>query len=190
MSCKDSTLAASAASVRRVLFGPLVLLFALGGGCRNADQQATRLLRDAEAAMSRQQWDAAFAKAHEAVLLAGLSEGVQTQARLKEDQARAELQAQINYARFSGAVDNDADTAVAAYRDLPATSYYRGLGKEAYERVRPTYIADHLEKAQAALANRRCADVKTQTQLVLDVDAANAKALDLGKQPCTVRKDE
>ena len=49
-----------------------------------------------------------------------------------------------------------------SYRDLPATSYYRTQGKDAYERVRPTYIADHLEKGQTALTNHRCADASEE----------------------------
>lgn len=164
------------------------LLLLGAAGCKSADQRAAGLLKEAEAALARQQWDAAFAKAREAAQLSGLSEATQAQARLKEEQARAEIQASTQYARFAGAVDGDIDTAVAAYRDLPAASYYRGLGKEAYERIRPAYLTDHLAKAQAALDNGRCADVKPQAQLVLDVDPTNEKALTLSKAPCPAPK--
>lgn len=165
-----------------------LLLLCGAAGCKSADERAAGVLKEAEAALGRQQWDAAFAKAREAAQLSGISEATRDQARLKEEQARAELQASTQYARFAGAVDGDIDTAVAAYRDLPAASYYRGLGKEAYERIRPAYIADHLGKAQAALDNGRCGDVKPQAQLVLDVDPSHEKALALSKAPCPAQK--
>ncbi len=165
---------------------PVLLALTIAGpaGCKNPEREAAALLKEADAELARQKWEPAFAKAHEAAQLGGLSEATRDQARLKEEQARAELQAQTQYARFLGAVDNDHDTAVAAYRDLPATSYYRQQGKDAYDKVKPAYIEDHMEKARAARTNHRCDDFKAQVQLVLEVDPGYTGALELSKQSC------
>lgn len=176
---------------RRARLVPLLaaLLASPLSGCKKPDEQAARLLTEADGALARQQWDQAFAKAHEAALLGGVSEGVKDQARLKEEQARAEMQAQSQYARFVGALDNDVDTAVGAYRDLPQASYYRQQGKESFEKVRPQYVSDHLGKAEGALKNGRCDDWKAQVQLVLDIDPSNGKALELRKASCEAKKE-
>lgn len=170
----------------RFLLPALILtLMAATGGCRkNPDEQAAPLLKEVETALSQQKWEMAQEKAQEAVRLPGLSEALRDQVRLKEEQARSEQQAKSQYARFVGNVDTDHDTAVSAYRDLPATSYYRQQGKDAYDKLRPIYISEHIEKAQAALTNGRCDDAKTQFQLVMEVDGANARALELSKMPC------
>lgn len=169
-------------SACRVLLVAALLLPALG--CKKPDEQAIRMLKDADDALTRQAWDQAFKRAHDAAQLPGISDGIKDQARVKEEQARSELQAQSQYARFVGALENDVDTAVGAYRDLPQGSYYRQQGKDGYERVRPQYVSDHLEKAEGALKNQRCADWKAQVQLVLDVDPSNGKALELGRARC------
>ena len=78
------------------------------------------------------------------------------QAKLKVDQARSEQQARQQYQRFVGNKDTDTDVAVAAYRDLPETSVYRQLGRADYEKLRPQFITDHIEKAESALQNGRC----------------------------------
>jgi hypothetical protein len=184
------TMTMSARLMNGLVVGVLVSGLLVSAGCRKPDDQARRLLQSADEALARQKWDEAFARAHEAVQISGLSDAVRDQARLKEEQARAELQAQAQYARFMGAVDTDHDTAVAAYRDLPANSYYRQQAKDAYERIKPQFISDHLEKAQQALTNKRCDDAKAQLQLILDVDSGNARALELSKQPCTVKPAE
>jgi hypothetical protein len=74
---------------------------------------------------------------------------------------------------------------MAAYRDMAQGSYYRTLAKSEYDRILPTYIDDHLEKATSANFNGRCTDAKQQLQLVLDVDPQNTKAVELSKKPCS-----
>lgn len=154
-------------------------------GCRkdHADE-ARALLRQAEEALAHQQWEVAQGHTARIAALSGLPEALRDQARLREEQARAEVAARAQYARFAGSLETDPDTAVAAYKELPQTSYYRAQAREAYERLRPAYVSAHLEKARTALQNHRCDDAKAQLQLVLDVDAANAAAIELGKTPC------
>jgi hypothetical protein len=84
-----------------------------------------------------------------------------------------------------GHKDTDVDVSVAAYRDMPESSYYRQVTRADYDKLRPGYISDHLDKAAAALQNGRCPDFKAQVQLVIDVDPQNQKAMELGKKPCT-----
>lgn len=157
-------------------------------GCRKPDEQAGRLLREAEEALARQQWEQAFDRARQAASVAGISDGLRSQARRREEQARSELQARSQYARFLGALDTDPDTAVRAYRDLPDGSLYRQEGREAFERILPQYISDHLDRAEQALKNGRCEDWKNELQLVLEVDATHARALALRGRSCTPAK--
>ena len=81
-------------------------------------------------------------------------------------------------------MNTEYDTAIAAYRDMPENSYYRQQAKADYEKIRPSFIEDHLNRAQSALGGGRCEDVKAQLQLVLDVDPQNAKAIEVSKKPC------
>jgi hypothetical protein len=78
---------------------------------------------------------------------------------------------------------------MAAYRDMAQGSYYRTLAKSEYDRILPTYIDDHLEKATSANFNGRCTDAKQQLQLVLDVDPQNTKAVELSKKPCSKKAE-
>ncbi|MCS6914869.1 MAG: hypothetical protein RMK29_19945 [Myxococcales bacterium] len=153
--------------------------------CRKPDEQASRLLQQAEEALARQQWEQAFDRARQAASVAGISEALRHQAHLKEEQARRELQAQSQYARFVGALDTDPDTAVRAYRDLPEGSFYRQQGREAFERILPQYISDHLERAEQAFQHGRCQDGTAELQLVLEVDATNARAQALRGKGCS-----
>lgn len=151
-------------------------------GCR-ADSQARRLLQEADAAIARQQWEVAQARAAAVAGISGVGDALRDQARLREEQARAEVAARALYVRFQGSAESDPDSAIQAYRELPQTSYYRAQAREAYERLRPAYVAAHLEKARNAILGHRCDEGKAQLQLVLDIDPANAVAIGLGKLP-------
>jgi hypothetical protein len=45
---------------------------------------------------------------------------------------------------------------------MPEGSHYRQQARADYEKLRPGYVADHLERADAALKNSRCTDFKAQ----------------------------
>ena len=142
------------------------------------------MTKEVDAALAQQKWELAEKKAQEIVNMAKLSDVSRDQAKLKLEQARSEQQAKLQYQKFVGYVNTEYDTAVAAYRDMPESSYYRQQAKADYDKIRPGYIEDHLGRAQSALGGARCDDVKAQLQLVLDVDPQNSKAMDIGKKPC------
>jgi hypothetical protein len=155
------------------------------GGCgKDPEVRAVVLSKEVDAALGQQKWEVAEKKAQEIIGLAKLSDVSRDQAKLKLDQARSEEQAKVQYQKFVGYMNTEYDTAVAAYRDMPETSYYRQQAKADYEKIRPNFIEDHLARAQSALGGVRCDDFKAQLQLVLDVDAQNSKAIELGKKPC------
>ena len=185
---RTGPLASSSRALLRCSAGALLLVVALGAGCKDHELRAVQLTKDVDAALAAQKWELAEKRAQEILTLGKLSEFSRDQAKLKLDQARSEQQAKIQYQKFVGYMNTDADTAIGAYRDMPEGSYYRQQAKDEYLRLRPAYITDHLEKAEHAQNNGRCDDVKPQLQLVLDVDPQNAKALELGKKPCTKRE--
>jgi hypothetical protein len=162
----------------------------LGGvGCsKDPEVVAVSLSKEVDAALAAQKWELAEKKAQEIVNLAKLSDVSRDQAKLKLDQSKSEQQAKLQYQKFIGYVNSETDTAVGAYRDMPESSYYRQQAKPEYDKLRPTYIDDHLTRAQSALGGGRCDDVKAQLQLVLDVDPQNGKAIDIGKKPCPAKK--
>lgn len=164
--------------------GLLALALASLGGCKDPEVRAVQITKEVDAALAAQKWELAEKKAQEILALGKLSEFSRDQAKLKLDEARSEQQARVHYQKFTGYLATEPDTAIAAYRDMPEASYYRQQAKPEYDRLRPAYIADHLEKAEQALSNGRCDDAKPQIQLVLDVDPQNAKAMELGKKPC------
>lgn len=158
-----------------------LLLFACG---KNPEQKAAEIGKEVDAALSTQHWEQAEKKAQEILAIAKISDATRDQAKLKLEQAKSEQLAKTLYQKFSGAAGTDHDTAMAAFRDMAQGSYYRGLAKTEYERILPSYIEDHLEKANSASFNGRCADAKQQLQMVFDVDPQNQKAVELGKKPC------
>lgn len=158
-----------------------LLLFACG---KNPEQKAAEISKEVDAALGSQRWEQAEKKAQEILAIGKLSDATRDQARLKLEQAKSEQQAKSHYQRFSGAAGTDHDTAMAAYRDMAQGSYYRTLAKTEYDRILPSYLEDHLEKATSANFNGRCPDAKQQLQLVLDADPQNAKAVELSKKPC------
>lgn len=171
------------------LAGPalgLGLLLGLGaGGCaKDPEIQAVTLTKEVDAALGQQKWELAEKKAQDIVNLPRLSDVSRDQAKLKVEQARSEQQARLQYQKFVGYVNSEYDTAVAAYRDMPESSYYRQQARADYEKIRPSFIEDHLTRAQSALGGGRCEDVKAQLQLVLDVDPQNGKAIEIGKKSC------
>jgi hypothetical protein len=161
----------------------------MGLGCgKDPEVKAVELTKQVDLLFTQHKWEQGEKKAQEILSLSGLSAPSRDQAKLKVDQARSEQQARQLYQRFVGNKDTDSDSAVAAYRDLPETSVYRQLGRGEFEKLRPQFIADHIEKADSALQNGRCADGKSHLQQILDVDPQNQKAMDLAKKPCA-KKD-
>ncbi len=163
-----------------------ILLLACG---KNPEEKAAEIAKDVDAALGTQRWEQAEKKAQEILAIAKLSDATRDQARLKLEQAKSEQQAKLHFQRFSGAAGTDHDTAMAAFRDMAQGSYYRTLAKSEYDRILPSYVEDHLEKAGSATFNGRCTDAKQQLQLVLDVDPQNAKAVELSKKPCTKKAE-
>jgi len=154
-------------------------------GCaKDPEIQAVTMTKEVDAALAQQKWELAEKKAQDIVNLPKLSDVSRDQAKLKVEQARSEQQAKLQYQKFVGYVNSEYDTAVAAYRDMPESSYYRQQARADYEKIRPSFIEDHLTRAQSALGGGRCEDVKAQLQLVLDVDPQNGKAIEIGKKPC------
>lgn len=166
------------------LFAGFALCGAWAGCAKDPEVLAVAMSKEVDAALAQQKWEQAEKKALEIVNLPKLSDVSRDQAKLKVEQARSEQQAKIQYQKFVGYVNTEYDTAVAAYRDMPESSYYRQQAKADYDKIRPSFIDDHLTRAQSALGGGRCDDVKAQLQLVLDVDAQNAKAIEIGKKPC------
>ncbi len=154
---------------------------------KDFEVRAQVLGKEIDKAFAQQKWEIGEKKAQEILAMSGLPAQLHDQAKLKLDQARSEQQAKLQYARFSSHLMSDPDVAVAAYRDMPESSYYRQLARPDYEKLRLVYVAAHLEKAVAAERSSRCADIKTQVQMVLDVDPQNQKAMDLGKKPCSAK---
>lgn len=173
-----------ASSHRTVLGAVAVMMWLSLVGCKDPEVVAVDLTKEVDLAIAAQKWELAEKKAQEIVNLPKLSEVSRDQAKLKLEQARSEQQARVHYQKFSGYVSSDYDIAVAAYRDMPEGSYYRQLAKTDYERIRSSYIQDHLEKAESALHNSRCEDSKKHVQMVLDVDAQHTQAIELSKKPC------
>ncbi|HNN91863.1 MAG TPA: hypothetical protein PKI03_06330 [Pseudomonadota bacterium] len=151
---------------------------------KDPEVKAVELTKQVDTLFAQHKWEQGEKKAQDILSLSGLSAPSRDQAKLKVDQARSEQQARQQYQRFVGNKDTDTDVAVAAYRDLPETSVYRQLGRGDYEKLRPQFITDHIEKAESALQNGRCADGKSHLQQILDVDPQNQKAMDLAKKPC------
>ena len=167
--------------------GFLSLLLGAGSALhcgKDPEVKAVELTKQVDVLFAQHKWEQGEKKAQDILALSGLSAPSRDQAKLKVDQARSEQQARQQYQRFVGNKDTDTDVAVAAYRDLPETSVYRQLGRGDYEKLRPQFITDHIEKAESALQNGRCADGKSHLQQILDVDPQNQKAMDLAKKPC------
>lgn len=167
--------------------GFLSLLLGAGSALhcgKDPEVKAVELTKQVDVLFTQHKWEQGEKKAQDILALSGLSAPSRDQAKLKVDQARSEQQARQQYQRFVGNKDTDTDVAVAAYRDLPETSVYRQLGRADYEKLRPQFITDHIEKAESALQNGRCPDGKSHLQQVLDVDPQNQKAMDLAKKPC------
>lgn len=170
---------------KRSLVAAALALLLLAPACgKNPETQAASLLREVERALSQQQWELAEKKAQEAANLPKLSEATRDQAKLKLEQARSEQQALKLYQKFVGHASTDHDVAVGSYKDMPETSYYRQLARPEFDRIRPSYVEDHLERAKSAHFNGRCDDAKHELQLILDVDAQNRKAMELNKAAC------
>jgi hypothetical protein len=164
-------------------------LFCAAPGCsKDPEVRAVEITKEVDALFAQQKWEAGEKKAQEILALSGLSGTSRDQAKLKLDQAKSEQQAKPLFVKFMGHKDTDPDVAVAAYRDMPENSYYRQTARADYDKIRPGYISDHLEKATAARDNGRCADWKAQVQLVLDVDPQNQKAMELSKKPCAKKE--
>jgi len=162
----------------------LGLLGAAPACSKDPEVRAVEMTREIEAAFAAQKWEQGEKKAQEILAMSGLAGPSRDQAKLKVDQARSEQQARIQFQRFMGNKDTDVDVAVAAYRDMPESSYYRQQARSDYEKLRGGYVQDHLERAEAARDNNRCPDFKSQVQLILDVDPQNQKAMELSKKPC------
>ncbi len=178
------------AAQARWLWAPLwasVLCASLHCG-KDPEVRAVEITKQVDALFAQHKWEQGEKKAQEILALSGLSAPSRDQAKLKVDQARSEQQARQQYQRFVGNKDTDADVAMAAYRDLPETSVYRQLGRSEFEKLRPAYVSDHIEKAESALQNGRCADHKSHVQLILEVDAQNQKAMDLARKPCAKKE--
>lgn len=177
-------------SLARTLLAPLlvgVLCTAVYCG-KDPEVRAVEITKQVDALFAQHKWEQGEKKAQEILALSGLSAPSRDQAKLKVDQARSEQQARQQYQRFVGTKDTDTDVAMTAYRDLPETSVYRQLGRADFEKLRPGYVSDHIEKAEAALQNGRCADFKSHVQLVLEVDAQSQKAMDLAKKSCAKKE--
>lgn len=168
------------------LLGGALLLVANCG--KDPEVRAVEMTKQVDALFAQHKWEQGEKKAQEIVALSGLSATSRDQAKLKVDQARSEQQARQLYQRFVGHKDTDTDAAVNAYRDLPETSVYRQLGRPEYDKLRPAFVSDHIEKAESALQNGRCADFKSHVQLIQEVDPQNQKGMELGKKPCA-KKD-
>lgn len=169
--------------------GLLALFVGMGLGCgKDPEVKAVELTKQVDLLFTQHKWEQGEKKAQEILSLSGLSAPSRDQAKLKVDQARSEQQARQLYQRFVGNKDTDSDSAIAAYRDLPETSVYRQLGRGEFEKLRPQFITDHIEKADSALQNGRCADGKSHLQQILDVDPQNQKAMDLAKKPCAKKE--
>ena len=151
---------------------------------KDPELAAVALTKEVQAAFADQKWELGAKKAEEILALSGLSARTKEQAKERVQQAKAEQQARPYFQKFIGVKDTDADRAVTAYLALPADSSYRVLAKPDYDRIKPDYVADHLEKAEAALRNGRCTDFRGELALLAAVETGLAKVADLSKRTC------
>lgn len=165
----------------------LALALSSTGCSKDVEVRAVELQREAESLLVDQKWEAAEKKAQEILALSGLSPISSGQAKKKLERAQSEQQTKLLYQRFVGTKDADPDSAVLAYLDMPEDSYYRGQVQSDFEKLKTNFITDHLEKAESARDNGRCADFKAQIEQILSADPKNQKTLDLAKKPCPAK---
>ncbi|MFO0575931.1 MAG: protein kinase [Polyangia bacterium] len=162
-----------------VLGGLAMALFGSG------PSSAPELLKSASEAMAQQQWEAAAEKLHSVLAASSSSRREKEQARSQLVQVESEQKARLSYDRFTTAAGNgSSDAAIAAYRELPAGSSYRELGRGAYEKVLPLYTDFHLRAAEEALGQGRCAEAGRELSAVLTAEPKHAEALALRARPC------
>ena len=163
-----------------VVAGGLALVL-LGSGPSSAPE----LLKSASEAMAQQQWETAAEKLHSVLAASSSSRREKEQARAQLVQVESEQKARLSYDRFTTAAGNgSSDAAIAAYRELPAGSSYRELGRGAYEKVLPLYTDFHLRAAEEALGQGRCAEAGRELSAVLTAEPKHAEALALRARPC------
>jgi serine/threonine protein kinase len=166
------------AGAAAVLVLLLLLLFSDGNPLAKA-------LLDAREATAQRQWEAAAQKLHTVLAAANASRREKEQARELLAQVESEQRARTLHERFTAAASNgNHDAAIAAWREIPATSIYRELGRADYARVLPQYTEFHLRSAEDAQAQGHCEEVSREVALILANDPRHTEALALRARPC------
>ena len=109
--------------------------------------------------------------------------------RLKLEQAKSEQQAKQHYQRFvREPLEPITTPRWRPIGDMAQGSYYRALAKSEHDRILPSYIEDHLEKATSATFNGRCADAKQQLSAGPGCRSAECQGRRAEQKPCTRRR--
>jgi len=152
--------------------GPTVL------AARVAD--VDRLLRQAEAEAWQRNYGSALAYAE--LILRVQPE--HTQAKVITEQANEQLRVSAVYGAFLRAADREqADLAVALYRELPPGSSFRAQAWDPFMNVRNSFVRRRLAVATAALSAAQCEQIREQIEKLYFIsDNATDSALQQGQR--------
>jgi hypothetical protein len=145
---------------------------------RNVDVDG--LLRQAEAEAWQRNYGSAFAYA-ELILRV---QPQHPQAKAIADQASEQLRVSAVYGAFLRAADREqADVAVALYRELPPGSPFRTQAWDPFMNVRNSFVRRRLAVATAALSAAECAQIREQIEKLYFIsDNATDSALQQGQR--------
>lgn len=122
------------------------------------------LMTDARAAMEGSKWAEASNVAQQLLKL----EPDNTDARAIADQAKRELQHEIEYGRFVEAAQRKQyDRAVVLFEKLASDSVYKNKARDQYDQLHDQFLVEKKRDAQALAKARKCRDLRR-----LAVDAA------------------
>lgn len=145
---------------------------------RNVDIDA--LLRQAESELMQRSYGSAFAYA-ELILRA---QPQHSQAKLIAEQASEQLRVSAVYGAFLRAADREqADVAVALYRELPPGSPFRTQAWDPFMNVRNSFVRSRLAVATAALSAAQCEQIREQIEKLYFIsDSVTDSALQQGQR--------
>jgi serine/threonine protein kinase len=145
---------------------------------RNVDIDA--LLRQAESELMQRSYGSAFAYA-ELILRV---QPQHSQAKLIAEQASEQLRVSAVYGAFLRAADREqADVAVALYRELPPGSPFRTQAWDPFMNVRNSFVRSRLAVATAALSAAQCEQIREQIEKLYFIsDSVTDSALQQGQR--------
>lgn len=119
--------------------------------------QVARLIADARAAMGGSKWSEASNAANQALKL----DPGNPDARGLADQAKRELQNEIEYTKFVEALQRKQyESAVARFEKIGAESVYKNKARDQYDQLHEQYLADKKAAGQALARARKCKELR------------------------------